>query len=85
MMKRIALFLAAAACLLAGVVNLLDPEALVIGGGVPGMRGFPREALEAAIREKAMHPRPSQGLEILWSPPGDDTGVLGAARFAAGS
>ncbi len=77
-------FVDTAACLLAGVVNLLDPEALVIGGGVPGMRGFPREALEAAIREKAMHPRPSQGLEILWSPPGDDTGVLGAARFASG-
>ncbi len=78
-------FVDTAACLLAGVVNLLDPEALVIGGGVPQMEGFPREALEAAIREKAMHPRPSEGLEILWSPAGDDTGVLGAARFASDS
>ncbi len=77
-------FIDTAACLLAGVVNLLDPEALVIGGGVPQMKGFPRAELETAVREKAMHPRPSEGLEILWSPGGDDTGVLGAARFASG-
>ncbi len=77
-------FIDTAACLLAGVVNLLDPEALVIGGGVPQMKGFPRAELETAVREKTMHPRPSEGLEILWSPGGDDVGVLGAARFASG-
>ena len=76
-------FIDNAACLLAGVVNLLDPEALIIGGGVPGMKGFPRETLERAVRERAMHPLPSEGLKLLWSPGGDDTGVLGAARYAA--
>ena len=77
-------FIDTAACLLAGVVNLLDPEALVIGGGVPQMKGFPRAELETAVRKKDMNPRPSEGLEILWSPGGDDVGVLGAARFASG-
>ena len=79
---ELAEFLDAAACLLAGAVNLLDPEALVIGGGVPAMRGFPREELARAVREKAMHPEPAEGLRIVWSPGGDETGVLGAARLA---
>ncbi len=81
--RELAEFVDTAACLLAGVVNLLDPEVLVIGGGVPRMKGFPGEALEEAVREKAMHPRPAQGLRILWSPGEDDTGALGAAWFAA--
>ncbi len=79
---ELAEFLDAAACLLAGAVNLLDPEALVIGGGVPAMKGFPREELARAVREKAMHPEPAEGLRIAWSPGGDAAGVLGAARLA---
>ena len=79
---ELAEFLDSAACLLAGAVNLLDPEALVIGGGVPAMKGFPREALARAVREKAMHPEPAVGLRIAWSPGGDEGGVLGAARLA---
>ena len=79
---ELAEFVDTAACLLAGAVNLLDPEVLVIGGGVPAMAGFPREALLAALREKAMHPRPSENLSVVWSEGADDTGALGAAWLA---
>jgi len=75
-------FMDALACLLAGVVNLLDPEALVVGGGVPAMRGFPWMELEAAVRQRTMHPRPSENLEMVWSEASDDTGALGAAWIA---
>lgn len=79
---ELAEFIDTAACLLAGVVNLLDPEMLILGGGVPAMRGFPREALLQALREKTMHPRPSDTLDVVWSEGADDTGALGAAWFA---
>jgi len=75
-------FIDIAACILAGSVNLLDPEVLVIGGGVPAMRGFPRAELETALREKAMHPRPSENLTVIWSDGADETGALGAAWMA---
>lgn len=70
------------ACVLAGAVNLLDPELLVIGGGVPAMRDFPWERLEAALREHAMKPQPSEGLRIIRSGSADSVGILGAADFA---
>ncbi len=79
---ELAEFVDTAACLLAGCVNLLDPEVLVVGGGVPAMRGFPREALEAAVRVKCMHPRPADSLRLVWSQGADDTGALGAAWLA---
>ena len=80
--KELEEFVDTAACLLAGTVNLLDPEMLVIGGGVPAMEGFPKEALLRALREKTMHPRPSENLEVVWSEGADDTGALGAAWMA---
>ncbi len=79
---ELAEFVDTAACLLAGTVNLLDPEVLVIGGGVPAMEGFPREELLRALREKTMHPQPSEGLRVVWSEGADDTGALGAAWMA---
>ena len=80
--RELAEFVDTAACLLAGTVNLLDPEVLVIGGGVPAMEGFPREELLRALREKTMHPQPSENLEVVWSDGADDTGALGAAWMA---
>ncbi len=79
---ELAEFVDIAACLLAGTVNLLDPEVLVIGGGVPAMAGFPRAELLRALREKTMHPQPSENLQVVWSEGADDTGALGAAWMA---
>lgn len=76
-------FIDAIGVVLGGAVNLLDPEALVLGGGVTAMKDFPRRAVEEAIRERAMKPEPAGSLHILWSQGADDTGVLGAAVFAA--
>lgn len=70
------------ACLLAGCVNLLDPEMLVVGGGLPAMKDYPREALDAAIRAKCMKPEPAASLQLVWSQASDETGALGAAWLA---
>ena len=70
------------ACTLAGAVNLLDPALMILGGGVPAMRDFPWERIEAAIREHAMKPQPSEGLCLIRSENADSVGILGAADFA---
>lgn len=79
---ELAAFVETLACLLAGVANLLDPEALVLGGGVPNMAGFPRQALEQAVYAHCMKPRPAEGLRLLWSEGADEAGVIGAGYFA---
>lgn len=71
------------ACVLAAMVNLLDPHVLVLGGGVAAMQDFPRTALEAALRRRAMHPVPAESLRIVYSANAQGAGVLGAALMAA--
>ncbi len=75
-------FIEAAGALIAGAVNLTDPEAVVLGGGVAAMKGFPGKEIEAEIRRRAMKPQPSEGLELIFPPADDYAGVLGAGLYA---
>ena len=56
--------------ILAGTVNLLDPTAVIIGGGVASMKGFPKEELFERVCFHAMKPVPAKNLKILYSPEG---------------
>ena len=75
----LAAFLEDFACVAAAAATLLGPDLLVLGGGVPAMAGFPREALAAAIRARCMRPLPAESLEIVFSGGEPWLGVLGAA------
>ncbi|MBQ8356650.1 MAG: allose kinase [Clostridia bacterium] len=64
-------------------INILDPEVLLLGGGVIGMAGFPKAMLEKSIRAHTRKPLPHDGLRILYSAGNDGKGgVLGAGIFA---
>ncbi len=63
------------------IVNIIDPEVIVLGGGVSNLPGL-REGLASAIRPHVFA-SPSDGIEInlrlaRW---GDSSGVRGAARL----
>ena len=60
-------------------VNILNPERVILGGGVLGMEGFPREALGAAIRRHTRKPEPSNSLTLCFSKDSPYGGVIGAA------
>ncbi|MCD7897817.1 MAG: ROK family protein [Planctomycetaceae bacterium] len=65
--------------------NVLDPEFLIIGGQIPGMRGFPRSVLEEAVVRLGY--RPESGAStyqrtVLPSTVTPDTGRLCASMFA---
>jgi allose kinase len=65
-------------------VNILDPDCVLIGGGVPNMKGFSTELLEKKIHEHTRKPCPEQDLKIIFVEDDDKKGVLGAAYLARG-
>ena len=67
--------------MLAGLVNTLNPEMIVIGGGVAAAWDLFAEETAAQIRKKSFE-RPAERARIVPAVLGDDAGLLGAARVA---
>jgi len=67
---------------IASEVNILDPEAVILGGGVVAAPGFPIEALEAEVRQLARKPLPANDIRFLHSTGGQLAGVIGAGISA---
>jgi allose kinase len=63
-------------------INILDPDEIVLGGGVLQMDGFPKAAFEAAIREHTRKPYPERALCFHYSSENQENGVIGAAILA---
>lgn len=63
------------------LVNLLDPEALIVGGGLGLAGGLYWENLAASTR-RHIWPEASRDLPILRAALGADAGLIGAATYA---
>lgn len=63
-------------------VSILDPEYLIMGGGVIFMDGFPREYFERKLRDVIRKPFPSENLRIRYSADTATSGVIGAYLYA---
>ena len=63
-------------------INILDPDEIIVGGGVLQMDGFPKAAFEAAIRSHTRKPFPEQALRFHYSSEKQENGVIGAAILA---
>jgi allose kinase len=63
-------------------INILDPEAVILGGGVVQMKGFPRERFEALVRNFTRKPLPAEDTRFLYSRNGHHNGVMGAGLAA---
>ena len=62
---------------LIGVVNLLNPPLIVIGGGVSNNYPFLEETIKATIKKRAMKVQ-SAMVKIVRAKLGDDAGIFGA-------
>jgi len=74
----------AATCLGVGMVNLVNifnPEMIIVGGGVAQMGDLLLEPARQVVRERAFQ-LPAQAVRIVPAQLGDNAGVLGAAIFA---
>ena len=67
---------------IAAVINILDPAAIVIGGGVGNVDQLYGEVTRASIRRHLFNPE--LRTEILRPTLGDSAGVFGAALLGAG-
>ncbi len=65
---------------LVGVVNLLNPEAIVIGGGMAGAGKFLFNPVRKTIHKRAMD-LPAKSVKILKAKLGNKAGLIGAAEL----
>jgi len=65
-------------------VNLFDPDAVILGGGVMDMADFPREALIAQIKQHLRRPLPHDAVRFIAASSSAFNGAQGAATLARG-
>ena len=68
----------------ASEINILDPDEVLIGGGVVNMPDFPKELLEKKILEHTRKPEPAGSLHLIFTEDEADKSVLGAALYVKG-
>jgi glucokinase len=66
---------------IANLVNIFNPEMIIIGGGMAKMGDLLLNPARQVVRERAFQ-LPAQAVQIVPARLGDDAGVLGAAVFA---
>ncbi len=67
---------------IASEVNILDPELLILGGGIPEMKDFPKDVFTSLVMKYVRKPLPANDLNIVFSKGTSDVGVLGAGIYA---
>lgn len=77
-------FVEAMAVPFATEVNLFDPDRVVVGGGVFGMKGFPFERLLDFVYEFTRKPYPGRDYEVVMASDKPYAGVAGAGLYAFG-
>ncbi|EEZ4383502.1 allose kinase [Escherichia whittamii] len=71
-----------AARAMATSINLFDPDAVILGGGVMDMPAFPHETLIAMTQTYLRRPLPHQAVRFIAASSSDFNGAQGAAIFA---
>ncbi len=66
------------AALLATLVTIAGPDMIVIGGGIPAMPGYPRDALIVAVREHLQKPMPANRNCLGFAELGNEAPLHGA-------
>ena len=66
----------------ANVINLLNPEVIVLGGGVMDQLADEMMAIIVETAKDYALPGTAKGIEIIASKLGDDAGITGAAIIA---
>lgn len=63
-------------------ITILDPDYVVMGGGVMVMKDFPMEDLIRQVKNRTRHPYPSENLEFIVSEHTQISGVSGGGLSA---
>ena len=63
-------------------VNILDPDYVIVGGGVVNMKGFPVEEFHRKIIEHVRRPYPAENLRLIFAEDEPFKSVAGAGYYA---
>jgi len=63
-------------------VNILDPDAVFVGGGLVHMQGFPRDKFVEAVLANTRKPFPAENLQLVFNQNSPVNGIIGAAQMA---
>lgn len=74
-------FLDDVACAIAIEINILDPDGIILSGGILSNPEFPYHALLERIRFRARKPYPAENLNFIRPEENMDQGILGAAMY----
>ncbi|MBC8029884.1 MAG: ROK family protein [Pyrinomonadaceae bacterium] len=66
---------------LASLINIINPEIIIIGGGAAAAWELFAETMHAEVRNRSF-PEPAAQVNIVHAECGDDAGLLGAAHLA---
>lgn len=66
----------------AAEINILNPDYMIVGGGVVNMKDFPKEFLIEKIHEHTRKPYPEQSLQLVLAEDEEKKSVIGAAVYA---
>ncbi len=80
--KQIEAFIEALSLPVATEINLLDPDYVIIGGGIPAMQGFPKALFEEKMMEHVRKPYPAENLRLIYARECPLAGPLGGAAYA---
>ena len=75
-------FLKTLAYVIATEINIIDPDYVILSGGVLAMRGFPMETLMSCMRRHIRAPYPHDNIEFIYPEHTQESGVRGGALFA---
>ena len=67
---------------IASMINILDPDCMILGGGVLSMKKFPQEELTKKIHAYTRKPFPENDLNLIFAEDDPYKGVVGAAIYA---
>lgn len=63
-------------------INILDPDQILLGGGVLNMAGFPLDLFDRKLREHTRKPLPWRELKPIYTGNEADKSVIGGAIYA---
>lgn len=58
-------------------ITILDPDYILLGGGVISMKNFPTKLLEEEIRRRTRRPLPANDLQFVYASDAQSNGVIG--------
>lgn len=63
-------------------ITILNPDRVLLGGGIVSMKGFPREKLEQYLYRHTRKPLPADNLHLVYVEDTGKNGILGCALYA---